>query len=313
MNTNYNTTQQAEANKTEFQNTVKKIESDLSEYKTSYPKNFGDVFRANIMLFCISIAIYCILSAVAFFNVSTAMMAFMVGLPLLIISIKFNDTPSEGYSKRRQVLSGQRSLQKLDEFPDVKNYLQGLDTELEAVEKRKETYKRTITILFWLFSAVLLALLVRSFVNDNTFLRDDLENIHSGDNCGDFTEIAPYFHLEDHKPFVSISPLDASLSPSNADLFIVNLNTGSGNQADDCLAGFRFAVPEIKDATANSRYILTITDKDGNPSELSFEFNTSDKYIQKRIATREPKALNIAYYIYTHSNELRYKVEPVDN
>ena len=295
METIEKNTSQPESGKTQFQNTVKDIESHLSEYKNSYPKNFGDAFRAKIMLFCIAIASYCILSAVAFFNVSTAMMAFMVGLPLLIIAIKYNETPSDGYFEKRKVLSGYRSLKQLNEFPDVKNYLQGLDTELEAVEKRKETYKRTITILFWLFSAVLLALLVRSFVNDNTFLRDDLENIHSGDNCGDFTEIAPYFHLEDHKPFVSISPLDASLSPSNADLFIVNLNTGSGNQADDCLAGFRFAIPEIKDATANSRYILTITDNDGNPSELSFEFSTSDKYIQKRIAAKEPQALNIAY------------------
>ena len=310
MNNQETTTQQEESGKAQFQNTVKKIESDLSKFKTDYPKNFGDVFRAKVMQFCIALAAYCILSAVAFFNARTGMMSFMVGLPLLIISIKFYEkqygSATFGYSRSRL------KLKELEDYPDVKKYLQGLDAEVAVVEKRKKKYLRTITILFWLFSAVLLGLLVRSFLNDNTFLRDDFENIHLGDNCGDFTEITPYFHLENHKPFVSIAPLNASETPSNVDFYIINTNTGSGNQADDCLAGFRCPIPEIKGSTPGSRYVLTITDKEGNPSELSYEFSTSDKYIQKRIAAKETQGLNICYYLYNHAGELRYKVENIN-
>lgn len=309
MNNIDNTTAQPESGKKQFQDKIKLIELGLSEYKSSFPKNYGDAFRDKVMLFCIAFASYCILSPVAFFNVTTAMLSFMVGLPMLIISIKYYDKSSTDYYTYRQVQLNCNSLKQLDEYPDVKNYLEGLQTELSSAQKSKKRYLRATNILFWCFVAALTALLVRSFINDNTFIRDDFENIHSGDNCGDFTEIAPYFHLENKKPFVSIQPFDANLTPNNADLFIVNLNTGSGNQADDCLAGFRFAVPEIKGASTNKDYLLRITDKDGNPSELSFKFNTGDKYIEQHIARTEKPALNICYYLYTHANELRYTVE----
>lgn len=309
MNNIDNTTALPESGKKKFQDKIKDIESRLSEYKSSFPQNYGDAFRAKVMLFCIALAAYCLLSPVAFFNASTAMLSFLVGLPLLIIAIKYYEKPSTDYYTYRQVQLNCNSLKQLEDYPDVKNYLDGLQTELSAAQKSKKKYLRATNILFWCFVAALTALLVRSFVNDNTFLRDDFENIHSGDNCGDFTEIAPYFHLENKKPFVSIQPLDSKITPNNADLFIVNLNTGSGNQAHDCLAGFRFAVPEIKGASSDKNYTLRITDKDGNPSELSFAFRTTDKYIEQRIARTEKPALNISYYLFTHADELRYTVE----
>ena len=141
------------------------------------------------------------------------------------------------------------------------------------------------------------------------YFRDDLENIHADDNCGDFAYAAAYFHLDPKKPFVSISPLDPNQTPSAVGLYIVNINTNSGNSAGDCLVAFRFAAPEIRNSAAGENYRIIITDTDGTPSVVSFAHKIGSPLVEARISQRESDAQNICNYLYKHTAELRCKVE----
>ncbi len=295
------------AQKTEFQNSVQEIETALAEYKKSFPKNFGDMFRSNITKLCLVFAGYCILSAIAFTSFGNLMKAFFVSLPMIFGAFMLGYDPKKVSPDKLQ--SMRKSLTPLEEYSDVKKYAQNLDSELIRIAAEKKSYKIKMNIIVYAFIAILSGMLIHSFIKDNTFLRDDLENLHVDDNCGEFSRAAEYFSLQPKEPFQSISPYDPGISPNNIDLFLVNLNPGKGTSAGDCLAGFRFATPEVRRSNQGDKYLLTITDENGNPSKLSFKFTVGDEYVQSLICKTEKEAINICDYVYGHSSSLRYKLE----
>lgn len=297
--------------RTAFQNSIKDIETSIAEYKTSFPKNFGDMFRSKISLICFTFAGYCVLSAIAFTSTANLMMAFFVSLPMFFAAILLSYKSKE--VSPDQVNNLRKTLISMENFPDVKKYAEEIDEELERVEKKKKSYKIVMNVIYWLYVAILSGLLIHSFVTDNTFLRDDLENIHREDNCGDFSKAAEFFNLEPKTPFAVIKPFDSEQTPSDIQLFLVNINPGKGTQAGDCLVAFRFAAPNIKNSQPGDKYTITVTDKQGNPSEVSFKFTVGDNLVQNRVSFREPEALNICNYVYNHAKELRYKVEILTN
>lgn len=297
------------AQKTEFQNSIQEIETALAKYKTSFPKNFGDMFRSKITTLCLVFAGYCILSAIAFASFGNIMKAFFVSLPMFFGAFMLGYDPEKVSPDK--IRSMRNDLTPLEEYSDVKKYAENLDLELMRIAAQKKSYKIKMNIIIYAFIAILSGLLIHSFIKDNTFLRDDLENIHVDDNCGEFSRAAEYFSLQPKTPFQSISPFDPGLSPNKIDLFIVNLNPGKGTSAGDCLAGFRFATPEIRRSNPGDSYMLTITDVKGNPSKLSYKFTVGDPYVQSRFCKTEGEAINICDYVYGHASELRYKLEKI--
>ena len=290
-----------------FQKAVKEIESALSEYKSSFPKNFGDMFRSKLTALCVAFAVYCILSAIVYASFPNIMKAFFVSLPMFFAAILLSYKPEE--KNIFHLMEKRNSLNSMEEYPDVKKYADGLENEIKRIEVEKLSYKRKMNIIFYTFVAILTALLIHTFVTDNTWIRADLENIHPGENCGNFAYAAEYFNLDPKKPFVSIKPFDPGVTPKNAELFIVNTNTGSGNTTNSCLVGFRFTTPEIRNANSGDKYNLTITDTQGNPSNVSFSFTTGAPWVEVHINQYETVAIDICYYLYNHVDELRYKVE----
>lgn len=304
MNTKTNN---IETKKTDFQDAITKIESSLAEYKTSFPKNFGDMFRSRLKVLCMVYAGYCILSAVAFAAFDNLMKAFFVSLPMFFAGILLSYKPKEIDSDN--IKSMRAKLTPLEEYSDVKKYAEGLDEEVTRAAAQKASYKVKNNIILYLFIGVLATMLTVSFVHDNTFLRDDLENIHRNDNCGIFTRAAEFFQLEPKKPFVEILPYNHGEAPLTLPFYIVNINTGKDNKAGDCLAALRFAAPEIRGSNPGERYRIIITDAKGKPSTISFPYTVGEPYGQKRIAKDEITALNICNYLFLHSEKLKYKVE----
>ncbi len=300
-------TNNIETKKTDFQDAITKIESSLAEYKTSFPKNFGDMFRSRLKVLCMVYAGYCILSAVAFAAFDNLMKAFFVSLPMFFAGILLSYKPDE--INPDKIKSMRLNLTPLEEYSDVKKYAEGLDEELTRAAAQKASYKAKNNIILYVFIGVLAAMLTVSFVHDNTFLRDDLENIHRNDNCGIFTRAAEFFQLEPKKPFVEILPYNHGEAPLTLPFYIVNINPGSGSQAGDCLVALRFAAPEIKNANPGDRYHIIITDAKGNPSTISLPYTVGEPYGQARIANDEITALNICNYLFLHSEKLKYKVE----
>ena len=175
------------------------------------------------------------------------------------ILLRYNPKPESKFS----VKSLRQSLTSMEEYPDVKKYAEDVDAELDCVENEKKSYKRKMNIIFYSYVAVLVGFLVHTFVTDSTYLRDDLENIHQDDNCGKFAKAAEYFNLQPKTPFAVIRPFDSEQTPSDIQLFIVNINTSKGYQAGDCLVAFRFTTPEIKNSNKGDNYTITITDMQG--------------------------------------------------
>ena len=294
--------------KTDFQNSVKEIESSLAKYKTSFPKNFGDMFRNKVAAICAMFALYCILSVFAFYSFGNVMKAVFVSLAMFFAAILLSYAPKPDATKD-DVKSKRQSLKSMEEYPDVQKYAEDVDAELDRVENEKKSYKKKMNIIYYAYLAVLVGFLVHSFVTDNTYLRDDLENIHADDNCGDFSKAAEFFNLQPKTPFAVIRPFDSGQTPSDIQLFIVNINEGKGSQAGDCLVAFRFATPEIKNSNQGDNYTITITDEQGRPSCVSFQCIVGADLVQKRISQTEHEAMNICNYIHNHAQELRYTVE----
>ena len=296
--------------KTEFQNSVQEIETSLAKYKSSFPKNFGDMFRSKLTFLCVVFAIYCILSALAFASFGNIMKAFFVSLPMFFCAIFLSYKP-EAFPLHK-LLNKCDSLSPLEEYSDVKKYTSNLRLEIARIADLKRSYKIKMNIIQYSFIAILSGLLIHSFIKDNTYLRDDLENIHVDENCGEFSRAAEFFSLLPKSPFVSISPYDPGLSPKTADFFIVNLNSGSGNTVGACLTGFRFATPEVRRSNTGDKYLMTITDENGNPSKLSFNFTVGDPYVEKHISDTDIEAINICDYLYCHQTQLKYKLEKIN-
>ena len=290
-----------------FQKAVKEIESALSEYKSSFPKNFGDMFRSKLTALCVAFAVYCILSAIVYASFPNIMKAFFVSLPMFFAAILLSYKPTE--KNTYDLMAKRNSLKAMEEYPDVKKYAEGLETEVKRIEVVKKSYKSKMNSIYFAFVAILAAFLIHTFVTDNTWIRADLENIHPGENCGNFSYAAEYFNLEPKKPFVSIRPFDPGTTPNNADIFIVNLNTGSGNTTNSCLVGFRFETPEIRNSNSGDKYKLTITDTQGKPSNVIFFCPIDNPLVERHIAQYESDAVDICNYLYNHVDELRYKVE----
>ena len=297
------------AQKTDFQNSVQEIETALAEYKTSFPKNFGDMFRYKLSILCLVFGIYCLLSVFAFASRDNYIKAFFVSLMMFFCAfwLGFGYDPKKISPDKLQ--SMRKALTPLEEYSDVKKYADNLDLELIRIATKKKSYKIKMNIIVYAFIAILSGLLIHSFIKDNTSMRDDLENIHVNDHCGIFSSAAEYFSLQPKVPFQSIMPFDSELSPNDLGLFIVNLNTFRGNSKGDCLVGFRFATPEIRRSNQGDRYLLTITDEKGNPSKLSYEFTVGDPLVESRICKTQREAINICNYLNSHSSELRYKLE----
>jgi len=293
--------------KSTFQDRITKIESELAEYKTSFPKNLGDMFRAGITFICIAFAIYCILSAIAFASFDNIMKAIFVSLSMLYAAVMIEFDSKEKNPENIKLMCDENK--PFEYYPDVKKYDDELNAELTRSINEKKGYRKKFKVFFYIYAAILACFIISDFINNNSLFREDLENVHQGDNCGEFRMAAEYFNLKPNEPFVVIKPYDPTFCSDNVELFIVNNNTGEGNEVDDCTAGFRFASLKIKGASMGSQYIMRITDANGQPSYLEYKFKTGTPLVDVDICKSEKEALNICNYLYNHSADLRYTLE----
>ena len=168
--------------KTTFQDKMTELESTLARYKTSFPKNFGDMFRSKLALICIVFAVYCILSAFAFASFDNIVKAVFVSLAMLYASVILLYDKSGGRESLLATMEMRNDIKQFEKYPDVKKYGEELDSDISRSVGRKNRCKKVMMVLFYIYVGILSCYIISDFVNDNTLLRDDLENVHAGDN-----------------------------------------------------------------------------------------------------------------------------------
>ena len=131
-------------NKAEFHNIQNELEKLLVKYKNAFPKNIRQFFRADLLIIPIIVTIIAI---IACFNYSYLPLFILV--PTLIITIyyvKFNDIGKKITSERNNFKENLESIEQeinnidtseVEDYPDVKNYLDNYFNELKAVNNYK--------------------------------------------------------------------------------------------------------------------------------------------------------------------------------
>jgi len=161
MQNNDSTILSGVSDKAAFQDAVKKIESELTAYKKSFPKNFGEGIKSKLSPMCLAYAVYCFVICGVSNTHFHAMMAAFVTIPMLLCAYFLRYKPAE--NNRDTINQIRQSLKKYEDYPDVQKYAAELDIELTRSEAEKNGYKNKANIVFYIFIAVLVGLMVSEF------------------------------------------------------------------------------------------------------------------------------------------------------
>ena len=146
--------------KSRFQQLSTELENLLEQYKTCYPRNFGQMIRHNIgkvMVFSIFIVFIPFVLSMSLTAIIFAVVVFPGLLMFAVLNMHMgNDEVAKEWRKSaigisllldaddagnyyRQIQSAKAQVAPLTQYPDVHNYLEGFDKRLDsAVDTKKK-------------------------------------------------------------------------------------------------------------------------------------------------------------------------------
>ena len=311
-----------------FQEVSEDLEALLKQYKNTYPRSLGAIFRVNIVNFIILVAVFLVLYCIYSVNINRSIatlilccVAWMVGLLSILYAIfekldlEFHKLEKKGrydiYKKRhvekylkgkgnnkkeyyydptllKQIKDVKSKLDGFYEYPDVKKYLEQYDRQVKYAKNKKKRFRFIFAIICVVLISVQAAILYLVYT-DSTH---------------------PYYskvlNIDENVPFLSLEPLDLSgysnVTPTTytADIYIDSDN-------------LRLDKMKVSGATGSDILRLVITDTEGIPvpncPKFVFPASQTEAIKSEVYCSSSYEALDALNYMNENKANLRFVIE----
>lgn len=331
--------------KAKFHNTQSKLERYLYEYKNSYPKNIWHLISADFPLITLIITIVVIIELIGI-TLFSILLIITLALPYFYVYFRKSGrlwqrllSKRKSFKAHHQELINKIKQVETDElktYPDVKNYLENYNSEVEKETIRKDSIKKRYTILMIFSIIVFIGFCVITFNADTrlnriksmktaaksateTLTADSITNVYYNGEYFNYLKLTP------NTPVASIKPMPSILGsiitvekPCNIDLYFVE---GKQPFLRTIMPPFS-SNASIKDSCVIR---ITITDSIGTPIYgipfFDFVYSYHLKQNNRKIIESYPivtplenHPLEIArrmQYLQQNSGKLKYMVEEI--
>ncbi|MBQ5453677.1 MAG: hypothetical protein IIU03_04290 [Bacteroidales bacterium] len=303
------------------------LETLLSEYKNSYPKNFSEMVRTGLPLFMI---VFSMMLGVNFFvngsgdeSVGFAMVGMVLFVFGIVLYAKFAKIIQKGDNAfvRKKIDTLQNDFKA---YPDVKNYAAKCSDELTAAEKHKSKIK---TVYYCVFGGFLLLfgcyILWGAAKGFSRFL--DTDSGKAVYNKVDFNGYFVCLNLKEDVPLLSVKPLKNEISDGikledgKLDVFLTDFY----KEPDGSVCNLSAMKPAISGAENSDKFRLVLTYQDGKPVERcpKFYFDgakggiiSTGAFCIDMVSKKQNRfqALQTLRYIQANSERLRFLVEKMN-
>lgn len=313
------------AKKTQFQEDMTAMERMLANYKNAYPQNVGALVRRNLANFMLALSI--LLFVYSFTNYEGVEIGPCLIAPVLFVFAGFMYTKDYGRENRGDI-SGlkqcvSQSKMKYQEYPDVQNYLQVLNDDMQAEYNRKTNLQKKFKMVFWGI-VIGLGAYTAYGIYDSFSHYNDSSLKYNKDSNDKFRKI---LDLKTNEPFLVIKPLRTQINDS-LELDGSPLNVYFDYfQNDPDKPRFRALgapIPKIKGIWRGKEVLrLFITDLDGKPIKRCPGFWFVAKYDETEIISKgfdysfdvkeqnEFQMTQTLRYLQDNKENLRFMVEKV--
>ena len=288
-------------NKAEFHNIQTELEELLVKYKNAFPKNLRQFLRSDLLIIPIIVTIIAI---IACFNYSY--LPLFILIPTLIITIyyvKFNDIGKRLTSERNNYKENLESIKQeindidiseVEDYPDVKNYLENYFSELEAVTNYKNKLankyrdiRKIAIIIIGIIGAGCIFSIVGKEINN--------QKLQSNEK------------LQPQLMIATIQPADTIWQHHPIDIYLMDKEP----------AILAFKTSDLNNLSKYRIYRIAIVDRNGKPvSDIPYiDFINHNKPIAYSYPIANDVDNNIyeiskrINYLRTNANNLKYTVE----
>lgn len=300
---NQNTRPKKVVSKESCRSAMQEVENNVQDFGNRFPRSIGECVRNSIRRYLLTLVIA---SAVLMYIQPMIAHGFILFFVAVSVFVAWQDLDARkkydnGFYKKT-LSRCQNIMRPYAKFPDVKKYTEKIESGIKGVKRQKKGFILMSWLVYAAFLAVVGGYLGYIYLYESPRKRPALENVHPGDGLGIYGKLPEYFGVEKDEPFVYLSPLNDSTDYGKIGFFIVEtIYTVDGHERNGVV--LRFANPNPNKVN----YIMEITDKDGNVALKGglyrnmrmgyIEFNDDESY-----------TINAINYIYTHADELRYRM-----
>lgn len=308
-----------ELNKNNFQIRMQELEDLLSKYKNLYPRNISEI-ATNFLpkgLIILSIMMF---TGIISLNLIVMVMAIIIAPIILIFGIKLKKKTQERITSTIEINKitintlNQKKQELQDdygEYPDVKDYIEKFDEQIEQTSKHKISLERKfkkgyITVIICIIALFLCMAMVN--VNRNMNFKNS--------SIDGFCEI---FEIENTDPFLTLKPYDTKISDN------ITIETGSINLYFRQGNTYYLQSKEIKisGAEKDDVFRMWIVDDEGKIFDRSpkFIFSNGDSKIEsyplcyisnKNGISNKFMALIALKKLHENAGNLKFKIEKIN-
>lgn len=317
--------------RTKFQQLSSELEQRLADYKNGYPNNYAMMAIKMMPVFVMMLSVMMDGHMYAVYRIDEQMEAdttvlFVLAQLLLVFGLAWF---IRGLKKTKKVKSDALKLSitaaqdEYNEYPDVKEYLQKINGDLSAAEKKKTKMKTIFNIVFWGFF-VIYGTAIYIFTTPWYKLQRTI-------GVNNYSRILKMpinkdYYASDTEPFLVLIPYKADISDS------IKIEDWRNNCWLEYISNIEkindyvrllFYRPELSGCDSSETFRLLITDTIGNPikncPESIFKLQ-SDRLIGSKFFCTDSTSqernqfgiINTLKYLQENQENLRFKVELIE-
>ena len=308
--------------KIQFQNDMPRWEQLLADFKNGYPNTTGAMIRKNFPIFMVLLGILLGLwgnSGYEDKNYALCMVAPVLIFFGVLLYVKLHQRmPKADATAARNALSADTAKYAI--YPDVKNYINHLKSDLEQEYSSKKQICKRFNCVFWGILAVLcIVVAVKFYDSYDKYNNGTLFNWESNDHFCKLLE------LSTNTPLLQIKPLNTEIGNGlKTDGSTLKVYLGYFSYQNDEKQRWRALEalsPAIYGNDVSGKFRLTITDENGKAIRKCpfFVFTAGDSKIQTSHFCRsldgtkpnEFETLQTLRYLQANKDRLRYVVEKI--
>ena len=306
--------------KIQFQNDMPRWEQLLADFKNGYPNTTGAMIRKNFPIFMILLGVLLAFWGNSGFedrNYALCMIAPVLIFFGVLLFIKLHQRmPNADATAARNALAADTA--KYAMYPDVRNYIDRLKSDLEQEDTRKKQIRKRFNFVFWGILAVMVIVVAVNFYD--TYDKQNNGTLFNWESNDHFCKL---LELSTNTPLLQIKPLTTEVGNGlKTDGSTLQVYLGYFSYQSDEKQRWRALEalsPAIYGDDVSGKFRLTITDENGKAIRKCpfFVFSAGDRKIRTShfctsldgTKPNEFETLQTLRYLQTNKDRLLYVVE----